>query len=106
MISYAYNTGSTQSLVKAGIKDAIMGGNMDLASKIISEKGIKTSQGQLHSGLEKRRGVEAELFAGTPTTGDTVNKSSQQIQVAQRKESSGSGSTNNIINNNLKMINN
>lgn len=105
MVSYAYNTGSTKSLVRAGIKDAIMSGDMNLASKIIEEKGIKTSQGQYHSGLAKRRGAEAQLFAGSPSTGDNVNKASQQVQVAQRQETSGGNTTNNnTVNNNTRQM--
>jgi GH24 family phage-related lysozyme (muramidase) len=64
LISYAYNTGSTQSLVNAGLKDAIMKGNSAKAAEIISTKGIKTSDGKFSAGLEKRRLSEGALFAG------------------------------------------
>lgn len=64
LISYAYNTGSTASLVKAGLKDAILKGDMDKAADIISSKGIKTAGGKFHSGLEARRMSESTLFAG------------------------------------------
>lgn len=64
LISYAYNTGSTASLVKAGLKDAILKGDMDKAAEIISSKGIKTAGGKFHAGLEARRMSESTLFAG------------------------------------------
>ena len=64
LISYAYNTGSTQSLVNAGLKDAVLKGNSAKAAEIISTKGIKTSDGKFNPGLEKRRLSEGALFAG------------------------------------------
>ena len=64
LISYAYNTGSTQSLVDAGLKDAVLKGNSAKAAEIISTKGIKTSDGKFNAGLEKRRLSEGALFAG------------------------------------------
>jgi len=64
LISYAYNTGSTASLVKAGLKDAILKGDMEKAADIISSKGIKTADGKFHVGLEARRMSESTLFAG------------------------------------------
>jgi hypothetical protein len=64
LISYAYNTGSTASLVKAGLKDAILKGDMEKAAEIISSKGIKTAGGKFHAGLEARRMSESTLFAG------------------------------------------
>jgi GH24 family phage-related lysozyme (muramidase) len=64
LISYAYNTGSTQSLVNAGLKDAIMKGESARAAEIISTKGIRTVDGKIHAGLEKRRLSEGALFAG------------------------------------------
>lgn len=82
LISYAYNTGSTSSLVKAGIKDAIDKGDTKEAARIIREKGIRTAGGKENKALVKRRNNEAELFesseiraAGTtsaPTAGTPV----------------------------------
>ena len=63
LISYAYNTGSTQSLVDAGLKDAVLKGNSAKAAEIISTKGIKTSDGKFNAGLEKRILSEGALFA-------------------------------------------
>ena len=63
LITYSYNVGSTRSLVNAGIKDAIDSGNMELAAKIIAEKGIKTANGKYSEVLDKRRRREADLFA-------------------------------------------
>ena len=63
LISYAYNAGSTASLVKAGLKDAILKGNMEEAANIIYQRGAKTSGGKYLAGLERRRLSESTLFA-------------------------------------------
>lgn len=103
MISYAYNTGSTASLVKAGLKDAIMSGNMDLASKIISEKGIKTSQGQLNTALVKRRDVEAQLFAGEPSQkGQAIQTASTQVAESKMAAMTPAASSTNVVDNSVK----
>lgn len=70
LISYAYNTGSTATLVKNGLKDAILSGDMKGASQIISDKGVRTAGGQVVGGLVKRRAAEGALFASNaqPTT--------------------------------------
>jgi hypothetical protein len=90
LISYTYNTGSTQSLVKAGLKEAIDSGDMKLAANIIREKGIKTAGGQYNKVLDERRQREAALFetavkvqdkpAAVPTkaTGDQIDSSSKE----------------------------
>lgn len=62
LTSYAYNVGSTQGLVKAGLKDAINRGDMKAAASIIREKGIRTSKGKFNATLDKRRRKEADLF--------------------------------------------
>lgn len=75
LISYAYNTGSTASLVKQGLKDAIMSGDMKTAASIIADKGVRTAGGKVLGGLVKRRAEEAALFASTavnPTTNPTI----------------------------------
>jgi GH24 family phage-related lysozyme (muramidase) len=65
LTSYAYNVGSTVSLVNAGLKTAIDRGDTQEAAKIISEKGIRTANGKFNAALDKRRKKEAELFAST-----------------------------------------
>lgn len=65
LISYAYNTGSTRSLVKVGLKDAAAAGDVAGGANIISEKGIKTAGGQLHAGLAERRKREGSMYAST-----------------------------------------
>ena len=60
LVSYAYNTGSTSSLVKLGLKDAIDNGNMKAAAEIIREKGIRTANGVFDAALDKRRRREAD----------------------------------------------
>ena len=87
LTSYAYNVGSTVSLVNAGLKDAIDKGDTQEAAKIISEKGIRTANGKFNAALDKRRKKEAELFASTkikevpppllPVTQSTGNKIDQ-----------------------------
>jgi len=84
LISYAYNTGSTDSLVKKGLKTAIDSGDVDAAAKIIAEKGIATSRGKPVEGLKKRRAEEAKLFA-TPMQaqeGDALAKVSADAAAA------------------------
>ena len=81
LTSYAYNTGSTVSLVNAGIKTAIDKGDTQEAARIISEKGIRTASGKFNAALDKRRKKEAELFASTkikqlPPPLTTVSQSS------------------------------
>ncbi len=81
LTSYAYNVGSTVSLVKAGIKTAIDKGDTQEAARIISEKGIRTASGKFNAALDKRRKKEAELFASTkikqlPPPLTTVSQSS------------------------------
>lgn len=81
LTSYAYNVGSTVSLVNAGIKTAIDRGDTQEAAKIISEKGIRTAGGKFNAALDKRRKKEAELFASTrikqlPPPLTTVSQSS------------------------------
>jgi GH24 family phage-related lysozyme (muramidase) len=66
LTSLAYNGGSgmINHLVKNGLRDAILSGDTAGASKIIYEKGIKTSGGKFLAGLDTRRLKEATLFAG------------------------------------------
>jgi GH24 family phage-related lysozyme (muramidase) len=68
LISYAYNTGSTQSLVRAGIKDAIDSGNTAAAAAIIRDRGIKTAGGNYNKQLDDRRHREAALFESQPSS--------------------------------------
>jgi len=66
LTSLAYNGGPGQinSLVKNGLREAILKGDTAGASKIIYEKGWKTSGGKFLTGLDTRRLKEATLFAG------------------------------------------
>ena len=74
LISYSYNVGSTNNLVKAGLKDAIESNDMSLASKIIYEKGIKTSGGKHNEHLDERRARESKMFADGAKTEQVNNK--------------------------------
>ena len=67
LVSLAYNGGAGQInyLIKHGLRDAILKGDIDGASKIIYEKGWKTSGGKQLAGLDTRRLKEATLFAGS-----------------------------------------
>jgi GH24 family phage-related lysozyme (muramidase) len=66
LTSLAYNGGAgiINHLVKNGLREAILKNDMEAASKIIYEKGYKTSGGKYLAGLDTRRLKEATLFAG------------------------------------------
>jgi GH24 family phage-related lysozyme (muramidase) len=66
LTSYAYNTGSTRSLVKAGLLNAIDQNDSAGAAQIIRDKGIRTANGQVLQVLVTRRSREAALFAQDP----------------------------------------
>jgi GH24 family phage-related lysozyme (muramidase) len=117
LISYAYNTGSTASLVKQGIKGAIDSGDTKGAAAIIRDKGIRTAGGQVNSVLVERRAKEAELFeakdlkseskatpASTPAkTGEKVSATSTENKDLKKQAASAAGGpivvnqTNNIV---------
>ncbi len=67
LTSLAYNGGPGQInyLVKNGLRDAILKGDMQAASKIIYEKGWKSSGGKYLAGLDTRRMKESTLFASS-----------------------------------------
>lgn len=69
LTSYAYNTGSTISLVNAGIKDSLSKNDFNDAARIIRERGIVTTtiDGRRVTvpALVNRRQREASLFAPT-----------------------------------------
>ena len=112
LISYAYNTGSTTSLVKVGLVEAILKGDTKEAERIIRELGVRTAKGKVHPGLVKRRAEEAALFASSdlnteknsnipiapavPPTGDTIaNKSSENSNAKADAKAEQSSVTNN-----------
>jgi GH24 family phage-related lysozyme (muramidase) len=66
LTSYAYNTGSTRSLVKVGILNTIDQNDSAGAAQLIKEKGIRTANGQVLQVLVTRRAREAALFAQDP----------------------------------------
>lgn len=84
LTSLAYNGGSAQinSLVKNGLRDAILKGDLEAASKIIYEKGFKTSGGKTLVGLDTRRLKEATLFAGAQSDVPQQLASGQSPQTA------------------------
>lgn len=94
LVSYAYNTGSTNSLVKVGLKDAILSGDMNEAAKIIREKGVRTAGGVENKVLVARRNSEAAIFASgkgkvaEDTKTATATKPPEQKQQKQEKEDS------------------
>ena len=113
LISYAYNTGSTTSLVKVGLIEAILKGDTKEAERIIRERGIRTAKGVEHPGLVKRRAEEANLFASSdlstgknsntpippvvPATGDTIaTKSSENSNAKADAKDTQSSVTNNV----------
>lgn len=61
VISYAFNRGTLAGLIKRGLKDAIMTGNVQKAADIIAN-GVRTSGGKFVPGLVNRRNEEARAF--------------------------------------------
>jgi len=89
LTSYAYNTGSTQSLMNVGLGEALKQGNIEAAAAIIRDKGIRTAKGVVNATLVDRRAREAALFQSDsklsttnapPKTGDRLTTSSVQNQ--------------------------
>jgi GH24 family phage-related lysozyme (muramidase) len=66
LTSYAYNTGSTRSLVTAGILNTINQNDSAGTAQIIRDKGIRTANGQVLQVLVNRRAREAALFGQDP----------------------------------------
>lgn len=66
LTSYAYNTGSTRSLVRAGILNTIDQNDSAGTAQIIRDKGTRTANGQVLQVLVNRRSREATLFARDP----------------------------------------
>ena len=114
LISYAYNVGSTKSLVEAGLVEAILKGDTKEAERIIRERGIRTAKGVEHPGLVKRRAEEANLFASSdlstgknsntpippavPATGDTIaTKSSENSNAKADAKTAQNNVTNNTM---------
>jgi GH24 family phage-related lysozyme (muramidase) len=108
LISYAYNTGSTASLVKQGLKEAIDNGNMNKAADIIREKGIKTASGVYSPQLDQRRQREAAIFQSgidykplepaSPTIGNTIDTSSKENKDLKKKIEENSTVVKNTLN--------
>ena len=89
LISYAYNVGSTQNLVNAGLATAINEGDMKSAADIMREYGIKTSGGgKPDEKVATRREEEAKLFElsskDTKPVKDTVikNEKTSYLQIS------------------------
>jgi GH24 family phage-related lysozyme (muramidase) len=99
LTSYAYNTGSTAGLVKQGLKDAILSGDMETAANII-KNGIKTAGGTVLPALAARRGQEAALFASASTgTSSPTAASGGQVASSTADTSRGGGTQVASINN-------
>jgi GH24 family phage-related lysozyme (muramidase) len=107
LTSYAYNTGSTDKLVKYGLKEKIEMGDIQGAAQIITTKGTNTGKGIVLPTLVKRRAHEGALFAGTPSgtmvastpaSGSTIG--AQSVQVASAAKAGGGTTNINTVNNN------
>lgn len=109
LISYAYNTGGTASLVKQGLKDAIMAGDFSKAGNIISQKGIRTAGGVENATLVKRRQHEGALFASSgssspstspskPSSGTAVASTSTSVADGKMAAMTPSGGNTNVTN--------
>ncbi len=95
LTSIAFNApGNFPSLIKAGLREAIMKGDAEEASRIIYEKGWKTSQGKYLPGLESRRRKEAALFASGVQSGEREIADANR-PVPDRKPSSETASSEN-----------
>lgn len=66
LTSYSYNTGSTRSLVRAGILNTIDQNDSAGTAQLIKDKGIRTANKQVLPVLVERRAREAALFARDP----------------------------------------
>lgn len=66
LISYAYNTGGTKTLLKHGLLDTIAKKDSVAGGNVISEYGVRTANGVLHPGLVARRAKEGALYASSP----------------------------------------
>lgn len=66
LTSYAYNTGSTRSLVKAGILNTIDQNDSAGTAQLIRDRGTRTANGQVLQVLVNRRAREAALFGQDP----------------------------------------
>ena len=108
LISYAYNTGSTASLVKNGLKDAILAGDMATAEQIIRDKGIRTAGGQVLGALVRRRADEAALFAmatgGKAGSTSTASAGGGGAAAAPEPSSNKSGAAINDTSQNVKAM--
>ena len=107
LISYAYNTGGTASLVKQGLKDAIMAGDFSKAGNIISQKGIRTAGGVENATLVKRRQHEGDLFASSgspsaappsPSSGTAVASTSTSVADGKMAAMTPTGGNTNVTN--------
>jgi GH24 family phage-related lysozyme (muramidase) len=69
LTSLVYNSGQAgiNHLIKKGLRDAIMKGDVASASQIISQHGFTMAGGKVYSVLQQRRKEEAAMFAGTGT---------------------------------------
>lgn len=88
LTSYAYNTGSTESLVRAGLKTAIDNNDMNTAAAIIRDRGIRTAGGQLNSTLIARRAREAAIFQTASSQSNKTKNVPQTFSVPSVPSSS------------------
>jgi GH24 family phage-related lysozyme (muramidase) len=81
LTSYAYNTGSVNSLVKKGLKQKLSAGDKQGAAQLISS-GIATSDGVFNQGVYNRRQQEAKLFLDKSPSLVSKLKSAEDVQRA------------------------
>jgi GH24 family phage-related lysozyme (muramidase) len=118
LTSYAYNVGSTESLMNAGLGKTIQNGDTAAAAAIIRDKGVRTSSGKLDPGLVNRRAREAALFESkelkpsseTPKSvpkanevGNKVDSGSVSVSDAKKQNNQSPGAV--ILNKQLTVIN-
>jgi len=62
LVSYAYNTGSTRTLVSNGLVRLINQDQFAAAGSLITTNGVKTAGGKVLASLERRRSAETSLW--------------------------------------------
>jgi len=89
LTSYAYNTGSTASLVKAGLKQTIDNGTVKDGASVIRDKGVKTAGGVINKTLAARRGREADLYASKEMGGGGASESDNKPSANKSPKATG-----------------
>lgn len=98
LTSYAYNVGSLSGLNKHGLKEKLKSGDIQGASDIIRDNGIRTSKGKYNEGMNTRRNLEASMFVENseskvetlkaPSKAESLSNSTDKLQQNSMSEKS------------------